>query len=443
MKYRTVLVVLAIALCATFALGTTLGTIGGLRTGPLSTLDIAVEIVRPETAEVPGLMPLTVRLTNMGDTSGLVDSLQVTISDGYYSLATGIPKRPGESKLEYMPDPWVYGGGTETCTAWITCPADSNHSNDTDVVIVRTPSALDVAADIVRPDTYEVPGLIPIAVRLTNMGDTFALVDSVHVKMSDGYNSFTTGVPLNPSESTLAYMPILWVCPVGCYETCTAWITCPADTNHSNDTDVMFVRTASAMDVVTEIVSPADSEDPGLVPVQIRLTNMFIVPALVPRLDVKVPGGYADSMLNIAVAPGVDTVVTLNPWIYGGGTETCMAYITYPADSNHWNDTCIVVVSGGGIAGRDPMEPHAGLSLTLTPSPLADGVLQVEYSLNKSGPASVTVFDVLGRPVARRDFTGADAGEFPLNLRSLSAGVYLVRLEDGRRSVVQKLVVQR
>jgi len=160
MQSRTVLVIVAIALCATLALGTdsrTIGRPGGGLGVPADTLDVAVEIERPDTLEVPEVvMPVVVRLTNMSDTSGMVDSLQVTISGGYYSFVTGMPKLPGESKLTYMPDFWVCPAGSEeTCTAWITCPADSNHANDTDVVIVNRGSGLSERA---RTDVSKSPG---------------------------------------------------------------------------------------------------------------------------------------------------------------------------------------------------------------------------------------------------------------------------------------------
>jgi len=155
MPSRTALVVLIIALCATVVLGTTSRTIDGPGTGLPSTLDMEVDIVRPETVEVPGIVPVTVRLHNAGDTSALVDSLQVTISDGYYSFTTGIPSSPGMVKLEYMPQQWVYGGGTETCTAWITYPDDMNHHNDTDVVIVNRGAGLSQGA---RTDVSKSPG---------------------------------------------------------------------------------------------------------------------------------------------------------------------------------------------------------------------------------------------------------------------------------------------
>lgn len=198
------------------------------------------------------------------------------------------------------------------------------------------------------------------------------------------------------------------------------------------------------VDVATEIVSPVAQEPIGLVPVVVMLTNSGDVAAMVPRLDVKMqPSGYEGFKTNIAIAVGMNQTVMLNPWAYPGGSETCTAYITYPDDENHANDTDVVVVSVGGISGRVEMVPPAGMSLTLLPSPLAGDVLHVGYSMTQAGPANVTLFDIRGRAVARRDFTGAGAGKFPLDLRFLSGGVYLVRLDDGHRSLVQKLVVQR
>ena len=100
-------------------------------------------------------------------------------------------------------------------SAVITCTAhDANHANDTleQALFVRY---YDVLCQIVRPMPYEVPGIVPISVRLTNKGNVPALVDSVKVTISDGYNSFTTGVPLTPGEVKLEYMPIPWVCPAG------------------------------------------------------------------------------------------------------------------------------------------------------------------------------------------------------------------------------------
>jgi hypothetical protein len=197
------------------------------------------------------------------------------------------------------------------------------------------------------------------------------------------------------------------------------------------------------VDVGVRISSPEPHEEPGLISMQVVLTNLGDIQALVPRLDVIVPSGYNDYLQNIAVAVGESTTVTTVPWVYDGGTETCTAYITYPEDMNHHNDTAVVIVNATGISGPAEMEPHAGMSLALLPSPLAGNVLHVGYSLNQAGPAKVTLFDISGRPVAKRDFAGTSTGELPLDLHLLSGGVYLVRLDDGHQSVVRTLVVQR
>jgi len=201
---------------------------------------------------------------------------------------------------------------------------------------------------------------------------------------------------------------------------------------------------ADTLDVAVEAVSPTTSEDPGLVTIAFKLTNVGNVFAFVPRLDVHIqPSGYSDYREGIAIGIGANQVVTLSPWVYSGGTETCTAYITYPEDMNHHNDTAVVIVNGTGISGRAETEHCAGMSMTLSPSPLAGNVPHIEYGLKQAGPASVTLFDITGRPVATHRFVADRSGELLLDLHLLSGGVYLVRLEDGQRSLVQKLVVQR
>lgn len=218
----------------------------------------------------------------------------------------------------------------------------------------------------------------------------------------------------------------------------------PGDANPHNDTCSLplFVR---YVDVRTEIVSPRDTESPGLIPVQVRLTNNGNMATLVPRVDVTIrPSGYAGWRENIAIGLGGEQVVTLNPWVCSAGeNETCTAWITDPADMNHSNDTDVVIINAAGIEDWTEMGLDAGMSFGLSPSPLAGNVLHVEYSLNQVGPAEVSLFDIRGRLVLTRDFTGSLRGRLPLDLRHVSGGVYLVRLDDGQRSLVQKLIVQR
>jgi hypothetical protein len=127
-------------------------------------------------------------------------------------------------------------------SAVITCPAhDANRANDTleQALFVRY---YDVLTQIVRPMPYEVPGLVPITVRLINKGNVPALADSVHVTITDGYNSIVTGVPLTPGETKLVFMPVPWVCPAGVTLTANAWITIPPDMYHPSDTAMVLIR---------------------------------------------------------------------------------------------------------------------------------------------------------------------------------------------------------
>jgi hypothetical protein len=127
-------------------------------------------------------------------------------------------------------------------TAIITCSShDANPHNDTlgQALFVRY---YDVMAQIVRPMAYEVPGLVPVVVKLTNKGNVPAFVDSLKVMISDGYNSHYEGIPLEPGEVKLQYLTPNWVCPANFNGTATAWITAPSDMFHPSDTSMVTLR---------------------------------------------------------------------------------------------------------------------------------------------------------------------------------------------------------
>ncbi|MFO7650105.1 MAG: T9SS type A sorting domain-containing protein, partial [bacterium] len=62
--------------------------------------------------------------------------------------------------------------------------------------------------------------------------------------------------------------------------------------------------------------------------------------------------------------------------------------------------------------------------------------------LPKAGPATLRVFDVTGRAVVSQSLVAGRSGTASLDLRSLSAGIYLVKLESEGYSSTHKLVVQ-
>ena len=96
--------------------------------------------------------------------------------------------------------------------------------------------------------------------------------------------------------------------------------------------------------------------------------------------------------------------------------------------------------SRSGIAGS--VTPAGDLSFDVMPNPLVGRVATVRYSLPKAGPVSISIFDVAGRSVSSRTLLASRTGAVNLDLRSLSAGIYLVRLNGDGFERTRKLVVQ-
>jgi hypothetical protein len=92
-----------------------------------------------------------------------------------------------------------------------------------------------------------------------------------------------------------------------------------------------------------------------------------------------------------------------------------------------------------GVAeGRLPA--HEPIAFSITPNP-ASGVVRVKCSLPAgSAPAALCVYDCQGRLVHSSFVTGNSS--FSLGLRSMPAGVYLLRLASGLGSATRKLVIE-
>ncbi len=79
---------------------------------------------------------------------------------------------------------------------------------------------------------------------------------------------------------------------------------------------------------------------------------------------------------------------------------------------------------------------------TLAPNPLVKGYGMLSYSVPQTGEATLTVYDVTGRSVAHFSFVASGTGTRSLDLRQLSAGVYLVKFSSAGQSASQKLIVR-
>ena len=192
-------------------------------------------------------------------------------------------------------------------------------------------------------------------------------------------------------------------------------------------------------DVQVTFVRPRTSEEPGLVPIQLMLINLGDGVALPQRLDVLIkPSNYDDYREDISIGVGESLTCTLAPWVYSGGLETCIAYITYPQDENHHNDTDMMIVKR--LSG---LSEGARTDVSKSPGGLGASIAYTTCVVSHTEPLNITLFDIKGRAVVASRMGAARAGKSALDLRGLRSGVYLARLDDGRRSTVQKLVVQR
>jgi hypothetical protein len=115
---------------------------------------------------------------------------------------------------------------------------------------------------------------------------------------------------------------------------------------------------------------------------------------------------------------------TLEVWQYGPGTALF---------ASRTDREGIMTAGVSGIRNA---------SLAISPNPLASGFATLRYSLPQAGPMSVTVHDVTGRTVMAKTVLASKAGSVALDLRTLNAGVYLVKLTADGYTSASKLVVQ-
>jgi hypothetical protein len=110
----------------------------------------------------------------------------------------------------------------------------------------------------------------------------------------------------------------------------------------------------------------------------------------------------------------------------------------------------LVAWDGGQETTLDPVWVTVPLPAALSlagayPNPSDHGI-QVKFSLPGDQRATLELFDLKGRQIVSREVGSLGAGEHVVPLadrHSLPAGVYLVRLTQGRRALIAKACVVR
>jgi hypothetical protein len=125
--------------------------------------------------------------------------------------------------------------------------------------------------------------------------------------------------------------------------------------------------------------------------------------------------------------------------------------VFYVQKGNKSNQFWMYVPGGSAVYAARPQRDgvtagnvtSVAYRLAVCPNPLASGYATIRYSLPRAGMATLSVNDVTGRVVMTRTLVASRSGAAGLDLRGLSAGVYLVKLTADGYTTSQKLVVER
>lgn len=90
------------------------------------------------------------------------------------------------------------------------------------------------------------------------------------------------------------------------------------------------------------------------------------------------------------------------------------------------------------------IEPGEGFEgLNVYPNPASESVT-IQMDPKGSAPVNITISDLLGKEMLRESAVFSTAGNnHTINVGSLSKGIYLLRLDNGKSRVVRKLVIER
>lgn len=81
------------------------------------------------------------------------------------------------------------------------------------------------------------------------------------------------------------------------------------------------------------------------------------------------------------------------------------------------------------------MQPQPTEALSFYPNPITDGKLYI--SSKNAMSREITVFDVLGKVVFKTTTLAKE-----INLQSIQAGIYLIRIKEGEQTSTKKLIIK-
>jgi hypothetical protein len=153
---------------------------------------------------------------------------------------------------------------------------------------------------------------------------------------------------------------------------------------------------------------------------------------------------YADTANSGVVGAGQTKVLNFASSITPApGRYVMTAIALLPGDARPDNDTLAtpLFVAGSREVVASDVVPDTTFVLIL-PDPLRASAI-VRYGLPEAGPIALSVYDAEGQKVLSRTIAAERFGTADLDLRQLTAGVYITRIKTESFSRTQKLVVGR
>jgi len=120
------------------------------------------------------------------------------------------------------------------------------------------------------------------------------------------------------------------------------------------------------------------------------------------------------------------------------------SYYKLSAVDVNGNESTYALLSPSGTTGVDA--GPVSFALGRLPNPVVGGRLTVTFALSSAEHAALEIVDVSGRAVAREDVGALGAGRHAVTLgegEPLAAGIYFVRLTQGRQSATARVTVLR
>jgi hypothetical protein len=341
------------------------------------------------------------------------------------------------------------GRDTMSVIAWTRWQGDSFPGDDTIrnrfLVRIRDIAVTEIATP--APDTVVDSGTVfAPQCRAWNYGNVSLNFD---VMFRIGDYQATSNVSIIPGGAKLVTAPTAYTALPGVW-TCRASAVVIGDLHPEDNTkaDTFTVSGRITKDVdARAVLAPTGVVDTGqaITPRGRFGNNGILVAFCWTFFSIRDSGGagiYAESS-QVMLNPGDSTDIeypTIKFTVMGSYAAACSVYMD--GDQNVANDVKLdsFQVGGTGVAQAPSAPPRYGLSPIANP---CRGRVTVCFNSPLSTPYSLSVYDASGRLVLRQSAICNLKSEMPLDLRSLPVGVYVLRLNAGKFSCSEKIVLQR